>query len=117
MPEHDTILRVTGATALTLVAVACAAGLAEALRRGRGRGGGLGGGRRTREHEHERECAEAARRHGHRGSAPVPETPALPAVPAIPRQRQTGPRAEAVRLTPAERDAFARLVRRFGESG
>ncbi|CAL9489126.1 hypothetical protein SUDANB15_03182 [Streptomyces sp. enrichment culture] len=113
MSEHDTILRTTGTAALTLVAVACVAGLAEALRRGRGRA-----------------RAEAARRHGHhghghhghhghgrRGSAPVPATPAPPAVPVIPRQRQTGPRAETVRLTPAERDAFAGLVRRFGESG
>ncbi|CAM5241093.1 hypothetical protein [Streptomyces griseomycini] len=105
MSEHDTILRTTGTAALTLVAVACVAGLAEALRRGRGRA-----------------RAEAARRHGHHGhgrhgSAPVPATPAPPAVPVIPRQRQTGPRAETVRLTPAERDAFAGLVRRFGESG
>ncbi|EFE68928.1 hypothetical protein ABZ918_05285 [Streptomyces viridosporus] len=102
MSEHDAILRVTGAAALTLVAVACTAGLAEALRRGRGR--------RTREREH----AEAVRRHGRHGShGGMP----VPAIPVIPRQRQTGPCAEAVRLTPAERDAFAGLVRRFGEDG
>ncbi|CAL9535950.1 hypothetical protein [Streptomyces sp. Tu 3180] len=101
MSEHDTILRMTGAAALTLVAVVCVAGLAEALRRG------LGGGRRMRE------CgrAEAVRRHGSATSTKGPVTA------AVPRQRQTGPRAEAVQLTPAERDAFAVLVRRFGEGG
>ncbi|WP_081240675.1 hypothetical protein [Streptomyces viridosporus] len=105
MSEHDAILRVTGAAALTLVAVACTAGLAEALRRGRGR--------RTRE----RERAEAVRRHGRHGSHGSMPVPAVPVIPVIPRQRQTGPCAEAVRLTPAERDAFAGLVRRFGEGG
>ncbi|MFI5568347.1 hypothetical protein ACIA6T_13555 [Streptomyces sp. NPDC051740] len=95
MPEYTTLSRTTGATVLTLVAVACAAGLADALRRRRGR---------TRARE---PLDEAARRQ---------HTPHAPhGVPVIPRQRRTGPHVEAVRLTPAERDAFAGLVRRFGE--
>ncbi|GAA2247216.1 hypothetical protein GCM10010415_01570 [Streptomyces atrovirens] len=94
MPEYTTLSRTTGATVLTLVAVACAAGLADALRRRRGR---------TRA----RELDEAARRQH------IPHAPH--GVPVIPRQRRTGPHTEAVRLTPAERDAFAGLVRRFGE--
>ncbi|MFC8370424.1 MULTISPECIES: hypothetical protein [unclassified Streptomyces] len=95
MPEYTTLSRTTGATVLTLVAVACAAGLADALRRRRGR---------TRARE---PLDEAARRQ---------HTPHAPhGAPVIPRQRRTGPHVEAVRLTPAERDAFAGLVRRFGE--
>ncbi|GAA3499910.1 hypothetical protein GCM10019016_070150 [Streptomyces prasinosporus] len=114
MPERDTISRTTGATALTLAALACAVGLAEALRRGLGRRSGSG--RRTRECER----VEAVRRHGRPGGTTAAATAAtspVPATPVIPRQRQTGPRAEAVRLTAAERDAFAVLVRRFGEGG
>jgi hypothetical protein len=40
----------------------------------------------------------------------------LPAVrlPGLPPQPQSGPRREAVELTPAERDAFAGLVRQLG---
>ncbi|MCW7944466.1 hypothetical protein AAW14_21165 [Streptomyces hygroscopicus] len=34
---------------------------------------------------------------------------------ALPHQRQTGPDLESVELTPAERDAFAGLVRQFGD--
>ncbi|MER6129187.1 hypothetical protein ABT173_42850 [Streptomyces sp. NPDC001795] len=34
---------------------------------------------------------------------------------ALPHQPRTGPELESVELTPAERDAFAGLVRRFGE--
>ena len=35
---------------------------------------------------------------------------------ALPRQRRSGPALESVELTPAERDAFAGLVRQFGDS-
>ncbi|MFD7701433.1 hypothetical protein [Streptomyces caelestis] len=95
MPEYTTLSRTTGATVLTLVAVACAAGLADALRRRRGR---------TRA----REPFDGAVRRQHADHTPH-------GTPVIPRQRRTGPHGEAVRLTPAERDAFAVLVRRFGE--
>ncbi|WP_230195461.1 hypothetical protein [Streptomyces coriariae] len=40
--------------------------------------------------------------------------PTPPVLPALPRQRQSGPGREAVELTPAERDAFAGLVRQLG---
>ncbi|MFI9172053.1 hypothetical protein [Streptomyces lincolnensis] len=36
------------------------------------------------------------------------------ALPALPRQREVGPPRESVELSPAERDAFAVLVRRLG---
>lgn len=36
------------------------------------------------------------------------------ALSALPHQRQTAPELEAVELTPAERDAFAGLVRQLG---
>jgi hypothetical protein len=35
---------------------------------------------------------------------------------ALPRQRQSGPVAESVELTPEERAAFAGLVRQFSDS-
>ncbi|KES06205.1 hypothetical protein BU52_15845 [Streptomyces toyocaensis] len=92
MPEHTTLSRTTGATVLTLVAVACAAGLADVLRR-----------RRVRTRA--RGPVETGERHTPHGT------------PTIPRQRRTGPHAEAVRLTDAERDAFAVLVRRLSEGG
>ncbi|CAL9504386.1 hypothetical protein AB0K66_21880 [Streptomyces werraensis] len=93
MAEHETLSRTTGATVVTLVVVACAAGLADALRRR------LRLRRRTRHHA----GAEPAPAHTHHGA------------PTIPRQRATGPSAETVRLTEAERDAFAVLVRRLSE--
>lgn len=40
--------------------------------------------------------------------------PAPPVLPALPRQRRSGPRLEAVELTPAEKDAFAGLIRQLG---
>ncbi len=40
---------------------------------------------------------------------------ANPALSALPHQRRTPPEREAVELTPAERDAFAGLVRRLGD--
>lgn len=100
MPEYKTLSRTTGATVLTLVAVACAAGLADVLRRRRGRRMRASG------------VLEAP------GAAGTPETGGehIPqGTGTVPRQRRTGPRAESVRLTPAERDAFAVLVRRLSE--
>ncbi|WP_055490342.1 hypothetical protein [Streptomyces sp. TP-A0356] len=38
-----------------------------------------------------------------------------PLLGALPRQRQARPDLESVELTPAERDAFAGLVRQFGD--
>ncbi|TXS40903.1 hypothetical protein EAO75_39245 [Streptomyces sp. uw30] len=38
-----------------------------------------------------------------------------PRLPGLPYQRQTAPEMEAVELTPAERDAFAGLVRQLGD--
>ncbi|MER5940392.1 hypothetical protein ABT121_24060 [Streptomyces sp. NPDC001928] len=38
-----------------------------------------------------------------------------PTLPGLPYQRQTAPEMEAVELTPAERDAFAGLVRQLGD--
>ncbi|MFI9152848.1 hypothetical protein [Streptomyces sp. NPDC053367] len=38
-----------------------------------------------------------------------------PALSALPRQRQSGPDREAVELTPAEKAAFAGLVRRLAD--
>lgn len=35
---------------------------------------------------------------------------------SLPAQRRGAPPGESVKLTPAERDAFAGLVRRFGET-
>ncbi|MFI6008387.1 hypothetical protein ACIBAG_06105 [Streptomyces sp. NPDC051243] len=44
-----------------------------------------------------------------------PLRPGGPALSALPQQRQTAPELEAVELTPAERDAFAGLVRQLGD--
>ncbi|WP_369170018.1 hypothetical protein AB5J49_20140 [Streptomyces sp. R28] len=46
------------------------------------------------------------------GSSPWRSVPVLS---ALPHQRQTAPELEAVELTPAERDAFAGLVRQLGD--
>ncbi|GAB3173564.1 hypothetical protein GCM10027162_17770 [Streptomyces incanus] len=123
----------TGATVLTLVAVACTAGLAGVLRRDRRRVRGSGAGLRTRM----RTPARAGARWGPTGPGPrgedvgprpnqdqkpdpkskpgrdVPGPQESQALRTIPRQRRTGPQAEQVRLTPAEREAFTVLVRRF----
>ncbi|KPI24215.1 hypothetical protein OHU34_24295 [Streptomyces sp. NBC_00080] len=48
------------------------------------------------------------------GSEARTALPTPPVLPALPRQRQSGPGREAVELTPAERDAFAGLVRQLG---
>ncbi|WP_228920351.1 hypothetical protein [Streptomyces sp. DH20] len=95
MAEHETQSRTTGATVLTLVVVACAAGLADALRR------------RVRLRR---------RAYHHAGAEPTPaHTHTHHGTPTVPRQRATGPSVETVRLTEAERDAFAVLVRRLSE--
>ncbi|GHG16768.1 hypothetical protein GCM10018777_33350 [Streptomyces albogriseolus] len=75
--------------------MACAAGLADALRR------------RVRLRR---------RAHHHAGAEPTPaHTHTHHGTPTVPRQRATGPSVETVRLTEAERDAFAVLVRRLSE--
>ncbi|MEU9475449.1 hypothetical protein [Streptomyces sp. NPDC048191] len=38
----------------------------------------------------------------------------VPRLPVLPSQPQSGPQRESVELTPAERDAFAGLVRQLG---
>ncbi|WP_079105165.1 hypothetical protein [Streptomyces prasinopilosus] len=141
MPERDSILRVTGAAVLTLVAAACTAGLAGVLRRDRrgvredgtglrirmrtparaGTGRGPGGPKRRDEDIGPRPDGKPDRNR-EPDPRPHPEPQQERGVPAprevralrtIPRQRRTGPEAESVRLTPAEREAFAVLVRRF----
>ncbi|WP_031487721.1 hypothetical protein [Streptomyces bicolor] len=44
-----------------------------------------------------------------------PMRPGGSALSALPQQRRTAPELEAVELTPAERDAFAGLVRRLSD--
>ncbi|MGC0331392.1 hypothetical protein RKD23_004382 [Streptomyces sp. SAI-170] len=85
MPEHVSILQWAGVAVLALAAVAWVTGLSRMLRRG-----GIE--------------APAA------GPRPGPT-----ALPALPRQRQAGPDRESVELTPAEKDAFAGLVRQLAE--
>jgi hypothetical protein len=51
-----------------------------------------------------------------RGRSEAPAQDLGPAVlPALPRQRQTGPDLESVELTPAEKAAFAGLVRQLAD--
>ncbi|MGC5037439.1 hypothetical protein ACPXCS_13675 [Streptomyces sp. DT190] len=45
----------------------------------------------------------------------VSRWPERHSLPALPQQRQTGSRSESVELTSEEADAFAELVRRFGD--
>ncbi|MBL3667536.1 hypothetical protein JL475_16390 [Streptomyces sp. M2CJ-2] len=109
MPEHDSILRVAGAAVLTVVAVACTVGLAGVLRRERERGRGRG------IHPWPEPEPVSGPRSGPTPGYAAPAGQALQALRAIPRQRRTGPWAEEVRLTPAEREAFAVLVRRLAD--
>ncbi|POX57014.1 hypothetical protein C3489_01825 [Streptomyces sp. Ru71] len=85
MPEHLSFLPAAGAAFLTLACVAWLIGVTRMLRRFR---------------------AEAAMAWP---ASPGEDT----ALPAMPGPRETGPRREAVELTPAEREAFAGLVRRL----
>ncbi|UXY28109.1 hypothetical protein [Streptomyces sp. HUAS TT20] len=81
MPEHVSILQLTGVVGLALVTATWVILL------------------RTRR----RARAAAVVRH----SGPV--------LQALPHQRQAPPHRESVELTPAERDAFAGLMRRLDE--
>ncbi|MBL1082030.1 hypothetical protein JK359_08545 [Streptomyces actinomycinicus] len=85
MPDHAPPLQLIGGAVLAVAAVAWAVVLFRLLRLLRGTG-----------------HRPAARRR----SAPLA---------ALPRQNRVGPALESVELTPAERDAFARLVRRFAQ--
>ncbi|EGX60498.1 hypothetical protein SZN_07677 [Streptomyces zinciresistens K42] len=87
MPEHVSILQLLGPIVLALAAVLWAKGLIRLLRRYR--------------------PVEPRRLPG----AALPGA----ALPGLPEQRRTAPDREAVELTPAERDAFAGLVRRLGD--
>ncbi|MET7907112.1 hypothetical protein ABZU45_41380 [Streptomyces avermitilis] len=91
MPEHASILQLTGVTVLALAMGVWIAGLIRLLRAPRAPRGGRGIRHRT----------EAHRRRD--------------VLRALPRQRQAGPALESVNLTPAERDAFAGLVRQFSD--
>ncbi|MGQ4383025.1 hypothetical protein [Streptomyces sp. SAS_270] len=82
MPEHASILQLTGVAVLALATAVWVVGLIRLLRRNR--------------------FEAAAVRPGD-------------ALWALPSQRQTGPGVECVELTPAERDAFAGLVRQFSD--
>ncbi|GAA3831495.1 hypothetical protein ACFS5L_43985 [Streptomyces phyllanthi] len=88
MPEHASILQLMGVTALALAAVIWVAVLVRILRRDLP--------------AHRRHLAALARRRG--GT-----------LGALPRQRRSAPPIEHVELTPAERDAFAILVRRLSD--
>ncbi|MFJ6985064.1 MULTISPECIES: hypothetical protein [unclassified Streptomyces] len=85
MPEHLSTHQLAGVTAFAVVCAAWLTGLRRAARRGR-----------------------AGTRSGKRAAV------VTPALPVVPRQRGAGPHREAVALTPAERAAFERLVRRLG---
>lgn len=82
MPQHVSILQLTGVAVLALATVVWVIGLSRILRRSR---------------------FEATRWHsGH-------------PLHALPNQREAGPHLESVELTPAERDAFAGLVRQLSD--
>ncbi|MFJ9962687.1 hypothetical protein [Streptomyces avermitilis] len=90
MPEHASILQLTGVTVLALAMGVWIAGLIRLLRAPRAPRGGRGIRHRTEAHRRD-------------------------VLRALPRQRQAGPALESVNLTPAERDAFAGLVRQFSD--
>jgi hypothetical protein len=87
MPDHVSILQWAGVAVLALAAVVWVAGLTHLLRRSRVEAPGA------------RDMTPSAR----------------PALPALPRQRQAGPDRESVELTPAEKAAFAGLVRQLAD--
>ncbi|MGH1556524.1 hypothetical protein ACRAWF_46620 [Streptomyces sp. L7] len=82
MPEHVSILQLTGVAVLALATVAWVLGLTRILRRA---------------------LAEPTVRH------------AAHPLHGLPGQRDTAPHLESVELTPAERDAFAGLVRQLSD--
>jgi len=86
MPEHVSILQLTGVAAVALATVVSVVGLMNLLCRGR-----------------HAPCEAPDRRLG-------------AALLTLPRQRRSGPDTESVELTPQERAAFAGLVRQFSES-
>ncbi|MGW2822182.1 hypothetical protein ACWC24_14400 [Streptomyces sp. NPDC001443] len=102
MSEHLSIPQLAGVAVLALAAavvwVMC---LTRVL--GRGRDGSRGG--------------VSGWRSGPAGLAALPVLPASSVLSGLPAQRQTGPQLESVELTPAEEDAFAGLVKRFGAGG
>jgi hypothetical protein len=61
-----------------------------------------------------RSLGRTGRGAGARGFGAGPRRALHGVLPAIPGQRQAGPHLEAVELTPAEKAAFACLVRRLG---
>ncbi|MFE0509650.1 hypothetical protein [Streptomyces sp. NPDC058964] len=91
MPEHVSILQLAGVAGLVLVTAAWIIFLMHT--------------RRTR-------SAAAARRSGRPSQVDHPQ---LHPLQALPPQRPAPPHVESVELTPAERDAFAGLVRQLGE--
>lgn len=82
MPEHVSILQLTGVAVLALATVAWVFGLTRVLRRS---------------------LVEPATWH------------AAHPLHGLPNQRHTAPHVESVELTPAERDAFAGLVRQLSD--
>ncbi|MFF8973134.1 hypothetical protein [Streptomyces sp. NPDC014995] len=96
MSEHLSTPRLAGAVALALACAASLIGVTRVRRRSRRDAGARGFGE------------------GFASDSGAGSFRALRGVlPALPRQRQAGPHVEAVRLTPAERAAFACLVRRL----
>ncbi|MGV9244480.1 hypothetical protein [Streptomyces sp. NPDC003710] len=90
MPAHVSTFQLLGVPALVLVTAVCIGRVGRALRRHRFE---EAAGRHTR-------SEGAARRHRE-------------VLRALPQQSQSGPDLESVELTPAERDAFAVLMRQF----
>ncbi|GAB7109036.1 hypothetical protein JCM4814A_73500 [Streptomyces phaeofaciens JCM 4814] len=92
MPLHLTIPQLAGLTLLALASVAWLIGMNRMLRRIRSREAALPG-------------------------LAAPATPVVLTVPevaeALPRPEEAFPHREAVELTPAEKDAFAGLVRQL----
>ncbi|MEU6552810.1 hypothetical protein ABZ915_21365 [Streptomyces sp. NPDC046915] len=86
MPAHVSILQPVAVILLALVTAAWVTVVTGILRRRR---------------------FQAAARRAHRPPSAPPDLPGLP------DQRQAGPELETVELTPAEKDAFAGLIRRL----
>ncbi|MGW7252638.1 hypothetical protein [Streptomyces sp. NPDC054834] len=86
MPAHVSILQPVAVILLALVTAAWLTVVTGILRRRR---------------------FQAAARRTHRPPSVLPDLPGLP------HQRQAAPELETVELTPAEKDAFAGLVRRL----
>lgn len=121
MPEHLSIPQLAGVAALALACAAWLFGLTRVLRRGRPGTGARGFGTNARPSAGRarrsrpsglRLGSDGWRRHpGIRPSDPA----AARSLPALPRQRQAVPHLETVELTPAEKAAFAGLVRQLSD--